>query len=318
MLHSSLYSSWFSPSRLISGMLFQTTPEDPSKEDPEPDIEAKRKKAVETLKKHPGLIQYLRENHNPFTTVPNESAKKPEETQAQRAFEGIKTLNIPELIHSLRQEHDKAPHQPLIVSINVNNQSLRNEVEVSQEHSRIPLTDASDFYSYISRYTHRGYHWIQSHKKEFLCYCFIGCFGGINLYLLYLKSFLHQEGTWSRWKNHLTLEELYRIPTTHLTRDIIASLKSSTEQNYYSAPTDTLLKQFIKETMSELTILKRYKNFVSFIRTVPLRNFFIYEGNVLKEISLRIQRVSYLKNAVLSHIEEQQTTIEQPPLVTKN
>lgn len=294
----SLNGSWFSSEKKQS----VEPPSNPQTALIDP-LAVKRQQAFETLKRHPKLIQYLQENREalglqgqvPTAITPVAHQNTPVPQQLPQAAK--------EIINTLRQEQAKSPQRPLFVSVNVNTQSLCNDVNTVNKTTASPPTEPRDDYSPLMIWGSQGLEWARTHKGRCVCYCLLGCCGGIHLYLFFIRRYLRQEESWFRWKNHLTLEELYRLSTTTLAKEIIKSKTNSTYEEG-SAPAKTLLKQCLQEIEYELSTLSTYKSFFVYLQAVPLQRLFLWDTTIVKELAYRIQRLSYVKKTILSFLDE--------------
>ncbi len=292
LLSSSMNASLLSPQNKQLALL----PPDPQKALIDPRA-VKRQEALETLKRHPKLIQYLQENREALALEGRPTAQQ--NVVAPQQMPGA----VKELLNTLKQEQEKSPQRPLFVSVNVNTQSLCNDVNTVHKTTASPPTEElppedSPFFAWGTQ----GLDWARAHKGRCLWYSFIGCFGGIHLYLFFIRKYLSQEGSWSRWKNHLTLEELYRITTTALVKEVIRSKIGSTHP-LGATTLRTTLKQCTQEIDSELSTLSWYKSFLICLQAVPFRRLFLWNTTIVDETALRIQRLSYVKNTILSFLD---------------
>lgn len=268
----------------------------------------KRAEAFETLKQYPKLMTSLQQNKDQLALTP---VKRP---PAQRPVSApIPTQTVPPSVHKLlevlKQEQEKSPNRPFIVSVNVNNQSLYSDSS-TETCPNAPVLDPPQQLSLSSLAT-EGIKWAQTHKMLCLLYSLIACYGGVNMYITSIEKYLNQEDTWSRWKYHLSLEELYRIGTPALLEDIVKIKQCSVEPVTSSTGT-LLLKQSLQEIQGELSTLMRYKSFIAFAEYLPLSSFLVRSSGCSLEISSRIQRLLYLKNSILSFFEKQNSTTTAP------
>ncbi len=299
LIKSSLKASWFS---------FEKQQPSEGSSDPQKALidprTVKREEALETLKRHPQLIRYIQENRE---SLGIQSSKAPTTTSTLAPQQA--SMGVSDLLTTLKNEQERSPQRPLFVSVNVNNQSLCSDVNTVHTASVSPPTEqAVKEQSYLALITSQGIEWASAHKKRCLGYCLIGCWGGIQLYLFFIRKQLSKEECWARWKNHLTLEELYRITTATLMKEIIRTASDSLDEWRFPL-VESKLSHCAQVIQAELSTLVSYNTFLSYVQALPLQRLFLWNTTILGEISRRIQRLLYLKNSILSFMEESKASL---------
>ena len=190
----------------------------------------------------------------------------------------------------------QSPHTVInnIHHINVSSQAIQNALQTIST----PLNNAFDhgkaYYNTLLGYCDQAYGAIIEHPY----YTILGSIGcvycGLNGYAWILSRQLHDERWWSKWKYHLSNEELAQVPIHTLGNNLINEI----EQRYINVhnPTDFQqpLIQFYKDIRHEYALLCWYKYICKTIEWTFLARISWYDQRLYELVDMRLQRLEMI------------------------
>ncbi len=230
---------------------------------------------------------------------------KASSSQPNLATQTLKALNIPGIVSTV------SPNRPILLNLNVNEQQARllSKTSTVIEHpdpGPVSEAESKPWYHHLYNRTRNHYEqsvvWIKEHKIRFTGYCLMGMYASTQAYLLYLAQKLSQSSCWSQWKAHCSLEELYRMPQDVLVKEVLYTLETT---GHHSSNISQTMSRFIQEVGAEIDQLNRFRSIIFFIERSFLSRLFAYSTRLLEEAPFRLQRLTYLKNAVVSAVSKQ-------------
>ncbi len=210
----------------------------------------------------------------------------------------ISAIDLPRTIEeALRKKKDT--DGPIFINVNLNGQTVTKSSAVAH------ATQSTDLVEWLYKRTHQSYQslleWIKDNKKKSVFYCLVGGYCSTQAYLWYLGYALSKSTCWSRWKNHCSLEDLYRRKQSELKQEILteARNRSASAKNVDDG---ALLVSFLTEMDHELSLLESYRTLITTLTTIFIGKIFFYNTRLYHEISERINRLLFIKNTMLSSI----------------
>ncbi len=157
--------------------------------------------------------------------------------------------------------------------------------------------------------------WLKKNKYKIIKYSIFGCYVTIWLLLLSSHYYLNQPDSWSNWQAGIPFTELYTRPQELLQQELIFDIQKRyiNKQN----PTDFIspFVTFLNRINSEEKYVDRYLTMLNSINHLYSRRLFLINEKKIKEIELRKQRLTFVKQVFLSWAAEyniNQGKIKQP------
>ena len=209
----------------------------------------------------------------------------------------IEAINLPGTIEEALHRK-KATDGPIFVNINLNGQTVTKSSASAYSTQMGDVIDwAKRLKSRASESCQSTLEWIKSHKKRFTFYCLASTYGSIQLCIWYLGYRLGRDACWSLWKNHCTLEDLYRYKQTDLIQEVLEEVRR--RSHAADADDSTLLTVFAKEVDREIAQLKLYQALSATLDRLYLKKIFFSLTTLATEAQNRINRLLFIKNSVL-------------------
>lgn len=171
--------------------------------------------------------------------------------------------------HNLRVIH--------LNQINKNNQS---------NDSVLSMPDYKDIFS-----------WISSHKVAVFSVATVAAFVGMQSYITSLEHSIRSH-TWSNWKKEVPTHKLYTLSDVVIQQELLGTIKrkySYSKDDY----ADSFLT-FLDAIKEEEQQLNGYRHIIAFITWLKLSGFFKYDDKLLEECSVKIDRITYLRDRLIN------------------
>ncbi len=141
---------------------------------------------------------------------------------------------------------------------------------------------------------------IYNHKWKLVFLGTAGSYGSLVASNLYMEKELQQPQRWFFWKHHLTLEELFAIPTQELSLDLIAEI----QRRYTSptVPTDfiTPFVLFMKDIEYDQKLISTYTKLGICLEKIYLTDYTWYDSKIKEQCDDWLRRTAFIKSIYLN------------------
>jgi hypothetical protein len=147
--------------------------------------------------------------------------------------------------------------------------------------------------------------WIHTHKLRCFLYGLGTSYISFQGYLWYLSAFLNNNKLWSQWHQQKPLEEMYKVPQDELAYQLLTDIRLRYNHSLTTPNTTSQIAYFTQDTQREIDLLKRYFMFSQVLRTFWIQKLFFFNASLLENIPIRLQRIYYLRETLLSWYKKQ-------------
>jgi hypothetical protein len=209
-------------------------------------------------------------------------------------------VDVARTIRSTLERIPQHKDNPVIINVNLTTQQTSASAGGARPEAILPSDTERPgaITSFLSNKLYSAIAWIKAHKFKSATVTCTALYASLQALLWKLARKLQEPSCWSLWKNHCTIEDLYKIPRHDLCKSMFDSSESQTLQKTQSV---------LKDMDCELTHLSQYQNLTSFLERWHLRKLFFFNATLLASIHERSQRLRYLKSSLESLIQEKST-----------
>ena len=148
------------------------------------------------------------------------------------------------------------------------------------------------------------YQWLNKNKYKIIPYSICSWYVGTWLLLLSSHYYFNQTGLWSDWQSTMSFAQLCVKPEQLLQQELIFDIQRRyvNQQN----PTDFInpLVTFLSKINSEEKYINCYITLLNGINSLRLARLFLISEKKIKEIKLRKQQLTFVRELFLSWIAE--------------
>lgn len=190
---------------------------------------------------------------------------------------------------------------PVYLSINaISNENIQTTTVSITDYRKI-ITDGSEKFKFGA---HTIWNYIKNNKKTVFLNSMAFTYASLQIRLWHLKLKLKNMKCWSQMQNNRKIEELYQIPQSTLSENLLKDIQKIYIQ--LDNPTNFVqpIMHFIKDTEKEEQILEEYAKIVRWADKLYLKSMLFYDKNLVAEIPSRLNKIAYYKNCFLNWLAE--------------
>jgi len=201
------------------------------------------------------------------------------------------------------------------INIPINVEAIQNFTQNVTYNIRAHYDNAKEitreYVTYVAEYYEKTYNTIAEHPIYTGLACIAMWHLSLNGYAWWLSYRLEQPSSWSKWKYHLSNEELQQYPVQTIGYDLVCEI----QRRYTDAQNpDQFMKPlvaFADAISTEYYMLKRYKWICRAIEWSTISRFSWYDTNLYELVDMRLQRLNFIWNTFVSWLAELKITQHQ-------